>query len=170
MGVAPGGINADPTARIAPAESEQEHHPMQRSDTSPDDFLASLPDEVRGDMAAVDGALAPVFAGDERALWEGTFWGGTQQHIIGYGAYRYQGRSGAAGEWFVVGLAAQKNYFSLYVNATQDGSYLGERFAERLGKVKAAKANLQFKRASDLDLDVLREMAERARELTSSAG
>lgn len=138
---------------------------MQRSETSPDDFLATLPDEVRPDMVAVDGALAPVFAGDERVLWEGKFWGGTQQYIIGYGSYRYKGRSGAEGEWFVVGLAAQKNYFSLYVNAADEGAYLSERFASRLGKVKAAKANVQFKRASDLDLDAVRELASRAREL-----
>jgi hypothetical protein len=142
---------------------------MQRSEISPDDFLASLPDDVRGDMTAVDEALAPAFAGDERVLWEGKFWGGSQQHIIGYGAYRYRGRSGAEGDWFVVGLAAQKNYLSLYVNASEDGEYLGKRFASRLGKVKAGSANLQFKRAADLDLGVVREMAERARRLTSTA-
>jgi hypothetical protein len=32
--------------------------------------------------------------------------------------------------------------------------------------VKAKRANIQLKRASDVDLDVLREMAARARELT----
>lgn len=141
---------------------------MQRSDTTPDDHIASLPDGVREDVAAVDQVLAPIFAADERVLWEGTFWGGSTQHIIGYGSYRYQGKSGAEGDWFVVGLAAQKNYLSLYVNAAEDGQYLGKAFAPRLGKVKAGSANLQFKRASDLDLDVLREMAVRARELTTA--
>jgi hypothetical protein len=138
---------------------------MQRSETSPDDFLASLPDETRADMVAVDEALASAFEGEERVLWEGPFWGGTQQRIIGYGSYHYRGRSGAEGDWFVVGLAAQKKYFSLYVNAADDGTYLSERYADRLGTVKAAKANVQFKRAADLDLDVVREMAARAREL-----
>ena len=142
---------------------------MQRSETTPDEFLASLPDDVRDDMVAVDGALAPVFTGDERVLWEGPFWGGTQQHIIGYGSYHYRGRSGAEGEWFVVGLAAQKNYLSLYVNAADDGESLGQRYASRLGKVKAARSNVQFKRASDLDLDVVRELATRARELAPSS-
>ena len=141
---------------------------MQRSEITPDAFLDSLPDDVRPEMVAVDQAVAPVFAADERVLWEGKFWGGTQQHIIGYGSYRYRGRSGSEGEWFVLGLAAQKNYFSLYINATEDGAYLSERYASRLGKVKAAKANVQFKRASDLDLDVLREMAGRARELMAA--
>jgi len=141
---------------------------MQRSEITPDAFIDSLPDDVRPEMVAVDQAVAPVFAADERVLWEGKFWGGTQQHIIGYGSYRYRGRSGSEGEWFVLGLAAQKNYFSLYINAAEDGAYLSERYASRLGKVKAAKANVQFKRASDLDLDVLREMAARARELMAA--
>ena len=142
---------------------------MERSPTPPDEFLASLPDDSRADMIAVDEALAAAFAGDERVLWEGPFWGGTQQRIIGYGSYHYRGRSGAEGEWFVVGLAAQKNYFSLYVNATEYGTYLGESYASRLGKVKAKRANIQFKRAADLDLGVLREMAARARELIATA-
>jgi hypothetical protein len=138
---------------------------MQRSETSPDDFLASLPYDTRAEMVAVDAALASAFEGEQRVLWEGPFWGGTQQRIIGYGSYRYRGRSGAEGDWFIVGLAAQKKYYSLYVNAAEDGEYLGQRYADRLGTVKAAKANVQFKRASDLDLAVLREMAARAREL-----
>ena len=143
---------------------------MQRSEMSPDDFLASLPDDVRDDMVAIDRALAPVFAGDERVLWEGPFWGGTQQHIIGYGSYHYRGRSGAEGEWFVVGLAAQKKYFSVYVNAADDGEPLTQRYASRLGTVKAARSNLQVKHASDLDLDVLRELAARAREVAPKSG
>ena len=143
---------------------------MQRSETTPDDFLASLPDDVRDDMLAIDGALAPVFAGDERVLWEGPFWGGTHQYIIGYGSYHYRGRSGAEGEWFVIGLAAQKKYFSVYVNAADDDMPLTQRYASRLGKVKAARSNLQVKQASDLDFDVLRELAARAREVAPKTG
>ena len=141
---------------------------MQRSSTHPDDFLASLPEAVRADMITLDAVLASAFAGDERSLWEGTFWGGTEQRIIGYGAYRHVGRSGASGDWFVVGLAAQKNYLSLYANAVEDGEYIGKRYAVRLGTVKAGSANLRFRRASDVDLDVLRELATRARELTTA--
>ena len=116
-------------------------------------------------MVAIDGALAPAFAGEERVLWEGPFWGGTQQHIIGYGSYHYRGRSGAQGEWFVIGLAAQKKYLSLYVNVADDGVPLIQRYASRLGTVKAARSNLQVRHASDLDFDVLRELAARAREV-----
>lgn len=139
---------------------------MQRSTTTPDAFIATLPDGVRDDIATLDAVIAEAMSPEERSLWEGVFWGGTTQHIIGYGSYRYKGRSGAEGEWFKVGLAAQKNYLSLYVNAAEDGHYLAKVYAPRLGKVKASSANLQFKRAADCDLDVLREMVARARELT----
>lgn len=142
---------------------------MERSTTTPDQHIASLPDGVREDMEALDGVIAEVFAGQERVLWEGPMWGGTHQQIIGYGAYRYQGRSGGEGEWFIIGLAVQKNYLSLYVNAADGGQSLGKAYAPRLGKVKAGSANLQFKRAADLDLDVLRELVVRARELIASS-
>ena len=141
---------------------------MDRSTTSPDEFIATLPDGAREDIASLDAVIADAMRGEERVLWEGKFWGGSEQRIIGYGAYTYVGRSGSSGEWFVVGLAAQKSYLSLYVNAADDGGYLGKQYAPRLGKVKAGSANLQFKRASDVDLDVLRELVRRARELTLS--
>lgn len=142
---------------------------MQRSSTTPDDFIASLPDGPRDDIRTLDAELTRIFAGDERVLWEGPMWGGTEQRIIGYGAYRYEGRSGASGDWFVVGLAAQKAHLSLYVSGAEDGQYLAKRYADRLGKVKVGSANVTFKRLSDVELPVLLEMAERARDLMHGA-
>jgi hypothetical protein len=139
---------------------------MQRSTTtSPDAHIASLPDGVREDIAMLDAQLGQVFAGQERVLWEGVFWGGSQQAIIGYGSYRYKGRSGGEGEWFVVGLAVQKAHLSLYVNGAENGQTLAKRYADRLGKVKAGSGNVTFKRLADLNLPVALEMAERARDL-----
>ena len=143
---------------------------MQRSSTPPDEFIASLPDGVRDDIAVLDAQLAHIFAGHERVLWEGVFWGGTSQQIIGYGSYRYKGRSGAEGEWFVVGLAVQKAHLSLYVSGAEEGQSLAKRYADRLGKVKVGSANVTFKRLADLDLPVALEMAERARDLMIGQG
>lgn len=138
---------------------------MQRSTTPPDEFIASLPDDVRDDIAVLDAQLSHLFEGHERVLWEGVFWGGTSQQIIGYGAYRYKGRSGVEGEWFIVGLAVQKGHLSLYVSGAEDGQSLAKRYADRLGKVKVGSANVTFKRLADLDLSIVLEMAERARDL-----
>ena len=140
---------------------------MQRTDTDPAAVIAAAPEQLRDDFAALDARITQVMQGLPRVAWEGTFWGGSQQRIIGYGDYRYQGRSGAAGEWFMVGLAAQKQYLSLYVNAVEEGEYLVKRYADRLGKVKAGSANVTFRRLDDVELDALLEMVARARELLS---
>lgn len=137
---------------------------MQRTTTAPDDYLASLPDDVREDMTALDAAIAPIFAGHERVLWEGVFWGGSQQQIIGYGDLRQKNSKGGEVEWFAVGLASQKNYLSLYVSVVDDEGYLVQRYCDRLGRVKCSNANVTFKRLSDLDLPVVIEMVTRARD------
>jgi hypothetical protein len=142
---------------------------MQRSTTTPDEHIASLPDGVREDVAALDARIGEVMAGQERALWEGVLWGGTEQRIIGYGSYRYVGRSGSEGEWFVVGLAKQKDHLSLYVNAVEDGGYLLKQYAGRLGKAKIGSANVTFKRLADLDLAAVLELVARARDLQPPA-
>jgi hypothetical protein len=136
---------------------------MQRSATDPDDFIASLPEGVREDVAAIDAEIAAVMTGHERVLWEGVMWGGTEQRIIGYGAQRYVNRSGKQVDWFLIGLARQKDHLSLYVNAADEAGYLSQRFAGKLGRVKVGSANITFKRLSDVDLPALRELLAAAR-------
>jgi hypothetical protein len=69
-------------------------------------------------------------------------------------------------DWFVAGLAAQKNYITVFVTAVEDGAYLVERFSDRLGKVKVGRSTISFKRLAQVDLRVLLELVARARELT----
>ena len=148
--------------RYAPAR-------MERSTTTPDAFLASLPEPVRGELEALDAAIAPVFDADERVLWEGKFWGGSDQRIIGYGVWRYRGRSGAQGEWFIAGIAAQKDHLSLYVNGADDGQSLMKRHGGRLGNVKTSSGAAAFKRVADVDLAIVVELVTRARDLMAKA-
>jgi hypothetical protein len=138
---------------------------VERSTTNPDAFIASLPDGIRDDIASLDALIAPLFAGRERVLWEGVFWGGTEQRIIGYGHYRATNRSGGDVDWFVVGLARQKDHLSLYVNAVRDGAYLVKAYQGRLGKAKVGSANVSFRKVADLDLDALRSLVTEARDL-----
>jgi hypothetical protein len=142
---------------------------VDRSTTTPDAYIASLPDGAREEVATLDAELARVFAGHERVLWEGPMWGGTHQRIIGYGAFLQRQRTGDV-DWFVMGLAVQKAHLSLYVNAAEDGQYLVKRYADRLGRVKVGSANVTFKRLADLDLPAVIEMAERALDLSRESG
>jgi len=65
----------------------------------------------------------------------------------------------------MVGIAVQRNYLSVYVNATDDRAYLAERYAKRLGKVKVGKSSISFASIDDVDLDQLSELITEAMRL-----
>jgi hypothetical protein len=143
-------------------------HAMQRTETNPDDVIASLPEPARAEMRLLDQTISRALDGLPRDVWEGVMWGGPQR-IIGYGRFRYRGRSGSGGEWFIAGLAAQKNHLSLYVSAAEGRESLAKTFAKRLGKVKASSGAVTFASLADVNLDVVAEFVQRARELTRDA-
>lgn len=140
---------------------------MQVTNRSVDEFLLSLPDSSRDEMSALDALIAPVFVGDARVMWEGIFWGGTEQSIIGYGDLEQARSKGETVRWFVVGLALQKSGISVYVNAVKDGQYLGKVYGKTLGNVKIGSASIGFKQLADLDIDTFTSMVREARELIS---
>lgn len=128
---------------------------MQKTDRDPDAFLAEMPEDVREDMQQLDALISGIFAGHTRVLWEGVFWGGTEQRIIGYGDLVQRQSRGRVVEWFMVGLALQKNSISLYVNAVEDGHYVVETNKGDLGKVKTGKSSISFRSLADVDRDTL---------------
>ena len=138
---------------------------MERSDRNVDTFLDQIPEESRADMKALDAAFSEAMSGLDRVLFEGTFWGGSEQEIIGYGAGDYTRPNGTKVDWFMVGLALQKNYISVYLNAVEDRQYLSERYGTEVGKVKVGKSSLSFKSVDDIDIDKLTALVEKAREL-----
>ncbi|MDP9493724.1 MAG: DUF1801 domain-containing protein [Actinomycetota bacterium] len=142
---------------------------MEKAATTPDQHIASLPPDVRADIAELDRVISEEMPGASRTLWEGRFWGGSDQKIIGYGDYTYQQANKKTADWFIVGLAVQKGHLSLYVNAADENGYLVSRYADRLGKVKLGSAAITFKSASDLEMTSLRELIASAYQ-TSSGG
>lgn len=112
----------------------------------------------------MDALICQSMLGRSRVLWERVFWGGTEQQIIGYGDLR-QRRPGQDVEWFVVGLARQKQSISVYVNAVADDRYLVAASAHRFGAVKTGSASISFKRPQDLGLEAFTELVRRASQL-----
>lgn len=111
------------------------------------EFLASLPDDRRAEVTTVHKAirkavpkLAPYVTG------------GMGTPIIGYGKYRYRSASGREGEWFTVGLAVGKAYYSLHICVAAEGGYFVERNAAKLGNVKTGRSCINFKKLEDLNL------------------
>ena len=143
---------------------------MERVDTPPEEYLASLPAEMGADMTALHERIKAALPGHGCRMWEGVFWGGSEQTIIGYGDMSYVRSDKKRVEWFLVGLARQKNYYSVYVNAADGRRYLAEAYAGRLGKAKVGKSSISFRTLADVELDVLSELIERAGELSGPAG
>jgi len=133
-------------------------------------FIDGLPQAVRADVQSLDEVIAPIMDGLPKALFVGKFWGGTDQEIIGYGVHTSVRPNGTEVEWFHVGLAVQKNYLSMYVNAVEDRQYLSEKYGASLGKVKVGKASLSFKSVADIDLEKLRDLITKARAIADQAG
>ena len=68
---------------------------MQKVESDPDEYLASLPAERRSTMTAADALVRQAMPARRRSLWTGKFWGGTDQTIIGYGDVRQPRPRGA---------------------------------------------------------------------------
>lgn len=136
---------------------------MQKTNRDPDDFLAGLDDAYRDDMIELDRRITAAMPGEERVLWEGKFWGGSDQSIIGYGDYSYTQSRGRVVNWFINGLALQKNYISVYLHAVEDRKYLAETYGPDVGKVKTGKSNISFRSLADIDIDKLVALVERSR-------
>jgi hypothetical protein len=140
---------------------------MHISDVDVDTHLAGITDAgVAETMRSLDELITAAMPDRRRALYVGKFWGGTDQEIIGYGHIVQLRPKGEEVHWFLVGLARQKDHFSLYVNAVEDGKYLGQQYKGRLGKVKLGSASIGFRGLDDLDLDVIEEMVQRADQIT----
>ena len=140
---------------------------MERSTTDVVHHMAALPDDVRSDITTLDGVISAEMGGLDRVLYTGRFWGGSEQEIIGYGTYSYRRSDKTEVEWFVVGLAVQKNYLSIYLSAVEDGEYVSEKYGKSLGKVKVGKSSLSFRSVEDIDLDKLAALVRLSRDLSS---
>lgn len=117
------------------------------------DFLAQVEDPGKRADSQVLVDLLSTVSGHEPVLW------GT---MIGFGQYHYKYASGHEGDSFRIGFAPRKGDISLYTLVAYDGAAQERQDAllARLGKHKAGKSCLYVRRLDDIDLGVLRELAE----------
>jgi uncharacterized protein YdhG (YjbR/CyaY superfamily) len=83
-------------------------------------------------------------------------------NMLGYGSFRYQNYKKELIDWPIVALASQKNYISVYVCSLENGHYLAEIYKDKLGRVSVGKSCIRFKKLSDINLDALKEIIQKA--------
>ncbi len=135
---------------------------MNVTDRTVTDYLASLDDIARADVGNLYDQISKHMPSVTPKLWEGVFWGGSKQSIIGFGDLVYVRSDKKVVEWFAVGLTLQKNYISVYISASEDGQYLVKKYGALLGKVKLGSSSISFKKLSDVNIDELLKLVDKA--------
>ena len=87
---------------------------------------------------------------------EPVMWGTS---IIGFGSYRYTYASGRTGNWMRIGFSPRKAAISLYLNC--DAEVFSDELT-KLGKHTSGKGCIYIKKLTDIDIDVLRNMCQKA--------
>ena len=131
---------------------------MAKALPTPDEFLAALPAEQRGTMAAVHLAIRKAVPKLKPEVMTGM----GAATLLGYGKYRYKSASGREGEWFLIGLVAGKKDYALHICAGTKGGYLVEQNAAKLGKVKTGRTCINFKQLEDLNLPAVMALVKQA--------
>lgn len=125
-------------------------HPLEAAaGSSPtEDLIASLD---RPEQQADSRALICLFEALSRhtaVLWTG--------RIVGFGQYHYRYESGHEGDAPPLGFSPRKGKFALYGLLAHPEA---EHLLERLGKHRRGVSCLYVNRLSDVDADVLSELA-----------
>lgn len=133
---------------------------MRKVEIHPDYFLETISTEYRADMKTLDQAITQIMQNEPRVLWQGQFWGGNEQSMIGYGDLIYENSNKRDVYWFKVGLALQKQYISVYLSAVEDGKYLAEQYGESIAQPgaplpKVGKSSIGFQELDHIDLQAL---------------
>ena len=134
---------------------------MAKTPTTPAQYLAALPADRRDAMQALHTAIRKAVPKLAPVIMSGM----GPSAILGYGKYHYKSASGREGDWFLVGLSARKNHYSLHICAVENGGYLVEQNAAKLGKVKTGRSCITFKELADLNLTATMALVKRAEKL-----
>ena len=81
---------------------------------------------------------------------------GRDRRMLGYGPVHYRYATGREGDTFAVSMMDGAQALSIYVLGSEDGKYLAEARAGRLGRVSVGKSCIRVKRLEHLDLDEFR--------------
>jgi hypothetical protein len=95
---------------------------------------------------------------------------GMRMKMIGYCKFRYSIKSGKTTSWPVVGVALQRNYISVYLSITKDGTPIAQSYAGRLGELRMGRNNFSFEKFENLKIKALSSLLAEAANIFESDG
>ena len=121
---------------------------MEITNVNVDEYIGSLENDRQADIRMLVNIIKDITK-KEPMLW------GT---IIGFGHLKYVYNTGHSGEMPIVGLASRKQAITLYLSYDINKHSL----LEKLGKYKTGKGCLYIKKLSDVDIEILKQLIEKA--------
>lgn len=119
----------------------------QVNNASVEKFVSAVKDEETR-----NGCLTLLDLMKKTTKEEPKMWGSS---IVGFGTFHYKGKSGREGDWFVTGFSPRKQNMTVYF--CLGFKHLTPQL-KKLGKFKTSMGCLYFRKLSDIDIQVLKEM------------
>lgn len=110
------------------------------------EFLAAITPEQKSEDCKTIAALMEQITGEKPVMWGDA--------IVGYGSYKYQGKS-SSGDWFIAGFSPRKANITIYL---MGGFKKFPEILERLGKYKTGGGCLYINKLADVKPDALEEL------------
>ena len=123
---------------------------------SPADYISQIDEPRKAEIVKLDKFIRKTLPKLERKMYH---------NIIGYGKMQYRTKAGVEGDWFLVGLASQKHYISVYVSGVEDDKYLAEKSKKIFPKASIGKSCIRFKKTEDIDMKELGKLFKKAKKL-----
>jgi hypothetical protein len=134
-----------------------------------ENYLTSHPEPKRSDLQELHSIILQLMP--ERKLW---FIDGKNSENktvsnpqIGYGSRTTKFAGGKTGEFYQIGLSANKTGISVYILGIEDKKYLAETFGEKIGKASVSGYCIKFKTLKDIDIKILEAAIRHGIEVTS---
>lgn len=123
------------------------------TDQSVDAFIDAIEDERKRRDSRIIIDMMRAASGEAPVMWGSS--------IVGFGSYHYKYDSGREGDSPRIGFSPRKQNLTLYVLPGEpDETY--QALLGRLGKHTTGKVCLYIKKLDDVDLEVLKEVIEKA--------
>ena len=122
-----------------------------------DEYIASQAEPKRIDMQALHDIILRVSPGCKLWFLDGKNDEGkvVSNPNIGYGSRDHRYADGTIGEFYQIGVSANKTGISVYILGIEDKKYLADTYGENLGKASVTGYCIKFKTLKDINTDVL---------------
>lgn len=119
----------------------------KQNDASVTKFLDCVADEQQRDDCFEILKMMKQITKEEPKMWGSS--------IVGFGSYRYVGKSGRESDWMLIGFSPRKQSLTLYLMGGFDADLL-----KKLGKFKTGVGCLYIKTLDQVDKKVLKELVQ----------